>query len=60
MLNCQHPRIEGTMTTSHNLVLKPRMGQIPPLWDGKVGLRCHAALQQVLLSSRASNRRPYD
>jgi UDP-N-acetylglucosamine 2-epimerase (non-hydrolysing) len=27
-----------------------RERQIPPLWDGQAGSRCHAALQEFLLS----------
>jgi UDP-N-acetylglucosamine 2-epimerase (non-hydrolysing) len=31
-----------------------RKKQIPPLWDGKAALRCHAALRQFLLGPRAT------
>jgi UDP-N-acetylglucosamine 2-epimerase (non-hydrolysing) len=28
--------------------------QIPPLWDGQAGLRCHAALREFLLGQSAT------
>jgi UDP-N-acetylglucosamine 2-epimerase (non-hydrolysing) len=35
-------------------IANPKQGQIPPMWDGKAALRCHAALRQFFLNGSAS------
>ena len=34
----------------------PKKGRVPPLWDGKASVRCHAALRQFLGNQSASMR----
>ncbi len=35
-------------------VSNPKRGRIPPMWDGKAALRCHAALREFLLGGNGS------
>ena len=42
-------RKETILEAWNQSLAHPRKGQIPPLWDGKATLRCHAALRKFLL-----------
>jgi UDP-N-acetylglucosamine 2-epimerase (non-hydrolysing) len=43
-------RKETILKTWNQSLAHRKEGRIPPLWDGKAGLRCHTALRQFLLN----------
>jgi UDP-N-acetylglucosamine 2-epimerase (non-hydrolysing) len=47
-------RKESILEAWNQSLATPKRGNIPPLWDGKAAVRCHAALRQFLSAHKAN------